>query len=158
MAPLMGLPGTSEGPARLTQQVGGARDPVGLHLSQDGGKSHQGLHWDAVREVWEQPRQKLGSRAASQASWRREEDDSVSEQQARPACSLGSEDRGAATHSTTAGNGDAQWLQQLEVWAIDEMVEATEEQLCEVEEKGRSQRTAAEQRQVLSHAHGIVRV
>ena len=44
VAPLMGLSGTSEGPASLAQQVGGARDPVGLHFSQYGGKSHQGLH------------------------------------------------------------------------------------------------------------------
>ena len=82
-------------------------------------------------------------------SWREVEEGSTREQQAHPACSLGSENKSAGAHSTTAGDGDAhnQWLQQLEVWAIDEMVEATEEQLCKAEAEGRSQQRAAEQRQ-----------
>ena len=66
VVPLKGLLGTSEGPASQTQQVGGAHDPIGLHLSEYSGKSHQGLHWDRKREVWEQPRQKLDSQGASQ--------------------------------------------------------------------------------------------
>ena len=120
MVPLVDLPGTSEGPARLVQQVGGARDPTSLHMGQYSGRSHQGLHWDAKRDAWEQPRQRLGSRGASQASWERGEDDGARDQQASPACSPGSEAEKAGTHSVTAGGADTQerWLQQLEVWAI----------------------------------------
>ena len=133
MAPLMGLSGTSEGPASLAQQVGGARDPVGLHLSQYSGKSHQGLHWDKKRQVWEQPRQELRSRGMEQTSWRQSEESSAQEHQASPACSPESGVTGTATHGVTAGGADKhqKWLQQLEVWAITEMVEATEAQLSE---------------------------
>ena len=95
VVPLMGLPGTPEGPARLVQQVGGARDPTSLHMGQHVSKGHQGLHWDKQREAWEQPRQRLSSRGASQASWRRAEDSSAHEQQASPACSPASEAKGA---------------------------------------------------------------
>ena len=79
VAPLMGLPGTSEGPARLTQQVGGARDPAVLHIGEYSGRSHQGLHWDSKREAWEQPRQRLSLRGVSQASWRQGDDSSTCE-------------------------------------------------------------------------------
>ena len=44
------------------------------------------------------------------------------------------------THSGTAGEAAAQeqWTRQLEVWAIDEMVEATAAQLSEADaERGR---------------------
>ena len=137
--------GTLSGPARQSQQVGGARDPVGLHSSQYGSKSHQGLHWDAGREAWEQPRQMLSSRAARQESWKREEDNSDSGQQARTAPSPGSEDRGAPTHGTTAGACDTQWLRQLEVWGISEMEEACEAQLAEAKAEQRRELEAAEQ-------------
>ena len=127
VVPLMGLPGTSEGPARLVQQVGGARDPASLHMGQYSGRSHQGLHWDYNREAWEQPRQRLSSRGVSQASWRSSEDSSAREHQASPACSPEKGTSGAEAHCDTAGDTVArkQWLdsEQLEVWAIDEMVE-----------------------------------
>ena len=95
------------------------------------GKSHQGLHWDRKREVWEQPRQKLGSRGIEQQSWMQSEGGGAQEQQASPACSPESASKGEATHCSTAGEAamQAQWTRQLEVWAINEMVAATEEEL-----------------------------
>ena len=153
--PLKGLP-------VWLSRSGGAHDPVGLHLSQYGGKSHQGLHWDAGREVWEQPRQKLGSRGASQACWRQGDGSGTCEQQASPACAPGIETNDAEAHSATAGDTatQQQWLQQLEIWAIDEMVEATEEQLQEAEAEQQEARAvglhqAAQAQSPLAEAGGI---
>ena len=125
------LPGTSEGPAGQTQQAGGARDPASQHHSQYEARSHQGLHWDRNREVWEQPRQRLDSRGSQQESWRGGKGSSACDQQASSARCTGSEDRDTATHSVTSGEAatQAQWTRQLELWAINKMVAATEEEL-----------------------------
>ena len=102
-------------------------------MGQYSSRSHQRLHWDVQREVREQPRQRLSSRGASHASWKRSEDNSGRKQQASLSCSPGSEDKGAATHGAAAGEANTQerWTQQLEVWAIDEMMAATEAELSE---------------------------
>ena len=56
-------------------------------------------------------------------------------------------------HSATAGEAQQQWLQQLEVWAIDEMVDATEEQHGEaVAEQPGSCEEAAEERSAAQEA------
>ena len=139
VAPLKGLSGTPEGPARQAQQVGGARGPASQAAVQTvstvSSRSHHGLHFDKDQEVWEQPRQRVHSRGARQASWRSEDKSSDRAQQASPACAPGREGKGAATHGGTAGDAAARerWLKQLEVWAIDEMAEATEGELSEDE-------------------------
>ena len=131
--------GTSEGPAGQSQQVGGARDPVGLHLSSTVARATRACTGTQEREVWEQPRQKLGSRGVEQASWRQSEGSSAASSRRALPAPLEVEAAVHRTHSATAGECAGAVAQQLEVWAIDEMVEATEAQL----ERGSGRAAAA---------------
>ena len=82
----------------------------------------------------------------SQASWRQHSDDSACGQQASPACAPGVEASSAEAYSATAGDAQEQWHQQLEVWAIDEMLDATVAQMEQAVAEQHSCDEAAEER------------